>query len=98
MQMAFDFLSVLELRDHSKKRAKKNEHGEGIMLIWTFVLKVINNKRKKLTHHEIIDRIAEKTASKIIQVSKDQNWGFIGTYGGHVSHLLIHLNSLINVL
>ena len=33
MQMAFDFLSVLELRDHSKKRAKKNEHGEGIMLI-----------------------------------------------------------------
>ena len=30
-----------------------------IMLIQTFVLKVINDERKKLTHHEIIDRIAE---------------------------------------
>ena len=33
---------------------------ERIMLIRTFVLKVINNERKKLTHHEIIDRIAEQ--------------------------------------
>ena len=41
------------------------------MLIRTFVLKVINNKRKKLTHHEIIDRIADQTASVIIQVSKE---------------------------
>ena len=39
------------------------------MLIRTFVLKVINNERKKLTHHEIIDRIAEQTASMVIQVS-----------------------------
>ena len=30
----------------------------GIMLIRTFVLKVINNERKRLTHEEIIDRIA----------------------------------------
>ena len=29
MQTAFDFLSVLKLRDHSKWRAKKNEHGGG---------------------------------------------------------------------
>ena len=36
-----------------------------------FILKVINNERKKLTHHEIIDRIAEQTASVIIQVSKE---------------------------
>ena len=28
-------------------------------------------KEKKLTHHEIIDRIAEQTASLIIQVSKE---------------------------
>ena len=63
IQIAFDFLSVLKLRDHSKWRAKKNEHGEGIMLIRTFVLKVINNERKKLTHHEINDRIAEQTAA-----------------------------------
>ena len=41
------------------------------MLIRTFVLKVINNERKKLTHHEIIDRIAEQTASGIIHVSKE---------------------------
>ena len=67
MQIAFDFLSELKLRDHCKWRAKKNEHGEGIMLIWTFVLKVINNERKKLTHHEINDGIAEQTVSVIIQ-------------------------------
>ena len=51
IQIAFDFLSVLKLRDHSKHskwRSKKNEHGEGIMLIRTFVLKVINNERKKI--------------------------------------------------
>ena len=95
-QIAFDFLSVLKLRDHSKWRAKENEHGEGIMLIRTFVLKVINNVRKKLTHHKIIDRIAEETASAIIQVSKESKSRIKN--GGHVSHLLIHLNSLINVL
>ena len=71
IQIAFDSLLVLILRDHSKWRAKKNKHGEGIMLIRTFVLKVINNERKKLTHHEIIDRIAEQTALVIIQVSKE---------------------------
>ena len=38
------------------------------MLIQTFVLKVINNERKILTHHEIIDCIAEKIESVITQV------------------------------
>ena len=71
IQIAFDFSSVLKSRDHSKLRAKKNGHGEWIMLIQTFVLKVINNKRKKIIHHEIIDRIAEQTATAIIQVSKE---------------------------
>ena len=71
IQIAFDFLSVLKLRDHSKWRAKKNEHGEGMMLIRTFVLKVINNERKKLTPHEIIDCSADQTTSVIIQVSKE---------------------------
>ena len=70
---------MLELKDHSKWRAKKNEHGEGIILIRTFVLKVINNESKKLTHDKVIDRIAEQTASVIIQVSKE-------------SKLRIHLN------
>ena len=55
------FLEILILREHSKCRANKNEHEEGIMLIRTFVLKVINDERKKFTHHEIIDRIAEQT-------------------------------------
>ena len=41
------------------------------MLIPTFVLKVINNERKKLAHHQIIDCIAEQTVSVIIQVSKE---------------------------
>ena len=67
IQIVFDFLSVLKLRDHSVWRAKKNEHGEGILLIRTFALKVINNERKKLTHHEIIDGIAGQTASVIFK-------------------------------
>ena len=65
------FLSVLKLWDHSKLRAKKKEHGEGILLIRTFVLKVTHNERKKLLHHEIFDHIAEQTASVIIQVNKE---------------------------
>ena len=71
IQIAFAFLSILKLSDHSKWKAKKNEHGERIMPIRTFVLKVINNEGKKLAHHEIIDSIAEQTASVIIQVSKE---------------------------
>ena len=41
------------------------------MLIRTFVPKLINNERKILTHHEIIDRIAEKIVSVITQVRKE---------------------------
>ena len=66
------------------------------MLIRTSVIKVINNERKRLTHHEIIDRIAEQTASVIIQASKESK--FIRTDEGHVSHLLIYSNLVINVL
>ena len=54
------------------------------MLIRTFVLKVINNERKILTHREIIDPIAGK-----IVAAKNQNCAFIQTYGGQISHLLI---------
>ena len=71
IQTAFDFLSVLKLRDHCKWRATKGEYRERIMLIRTFLVNVINNNNKKLTHHEIIDRIAEQTASVIIHVSKE---------------------------
>ena len=34
-----------------------------VMLIQTFVLQVMNNERKTLIHHEIIDRIAEQKVS-----------------------------------
>ena len=49
IQTEFDFLSILIQRDHSKWRANRNGHEEGIMLIQKFALKVINNERKKLT-------------------------------------------------
>ena len=69
-----------------------------IMLIQTFVLKVINTERKILTHHEIIDRIAKQIVSMITQVWKNQNCWFKRTYGDLVFHLLIHLSLLIFVL
>ena len=49
------------------------------MLIPRFVLKVINNERKNLTHHEVIDRIAQQIAFVISQMCKE-------------SKLWIHLN------
>ena len=46
--------------------------GRGIMFIRRFVLKVINNESKKsLTHHEIIDRIAQQIVLVITQVWKE---------------------------
>ena len=41
------------------------------MLIRTLVLKVINNDRKSLIDHKIIDRIAEKIESVTTQVCKE---------------------------
>ena len=40
--------------------SKQKQTWGGTMLIRTLVLKVINNERKILTHHEIIDCIAEQ--------------------------------------
>ena len=37
------------------------------MLIRKFILKVMNNERKILTHHKITDRIAEQLESVITQ-------------------------------
>ena len=81
IQIVFDFLSILILRDHSKWGANKNKHGAPphvrfclfciYLLIQTFALKVINDERKKLAHHEIIDCIAEQTESVITQVCKE---------------------------
>ena len=48
--------------------------GRGVMLIQTFVFKVINNERKILTYHKIIDRISENCVGvqriKIVDSSK----------------------------
>ena len=41
------------------------------MLIQLFALKVINNERKILTRHEIIDRIAEQIVLVITRVCKE---------------------------
>ena len=41
------------------------------MLIRMFVLKVINNERKRLTRQEIIDRIAEQIVLVITRVCKE---------------------------
>ena len=41
------------------------------MLIPRFVVKVINNERKNLTHHEVIDRIAQQIAFVITQMCKE---------------------------
>ena len=41
------------------------------MLTWRFVLKVMNNERKILTHHGIIDHIAQQIVSVITQVCKE---------------------------
>ena len=61
------------------------------MLIPTSVLKVTNNERKILTHHEIVDHIAEQIVQRI-------KIGFIWTYGGQISRLLIHQSSLTFIL
>ena len=44
IQIAFNFLSILVLRDHSMESKQKGTWG-GIMLIGTFILKVINNEK-----------------------------------------------------
>ena len=49
----------------------KGSMGKGIILIWTFVVKVIINERKVLTHHESIDCIAEKIVSVTTRVCNE---------------------------
>ena len=41
------------------------------MLIRRFALKLINNERKILTHHEILDRIVEQIVRVNTQVRKE---------------------------
>ena len=67
--------------------------GRGIILIQRFVLKIINNERKILTHHEIIDRVTGQIVLVITQVCKDSKL-WIHPNLRRPSNLLIHLSSL----
>ena len=58
IQTQFIVLSTLVLRDYSKWRESKSEHGEGDNAHPNFCSKS-NNERNILTHHEIIDCITE---------------------------------------
>ena len=70
IKTAFDILSTLVLRDHSKWRANKNKLGEGNNAHQNFCYK--NNKETKiLTHHEITDCMAEQIESLITEVYKE---------------------------
>ena len=70
--------------------------GRGIIFIQIFVLKVINNERKILTHHEIIDRTAEQIVLVITQVKL---WIHPNLRGASLSFkFFIHLSSLTVVL
>ena len=51
--------------------SKQKRTWGGIMLIRTFILKVINNQIKILTDHKIVDRDAEQSESAIPQVCKE---------------------------
>ena len=67
-----------------------------MILIQMFVLKVINNERKILTHHEIIDRIAEQIVLVITQVKL---WIHSNLWRPSLSFkFFIHLNLLTVVL
>ena len=70
IQTQFVVLSTLVLRDYSKWRESKSEHGEGDNAHPNFCSKS-NNERNILTHHEIIDCITEKVKSVITQVCKE---------------------------
>ena len=62
------FLSTLVLREQSKWRTNKSELGEVYNAHPKVRSKVIKNEIKVLTHHETIDRIAEKTVLVITQM------------------------------
>ena len=53
------------------KNKQKRPWGGVVMLIRTFVLKIINNETKYLTHHEIIDCTADRIVSVIAQMCKE---------------------------
>ena len=95
IQTAYGFLWTL-VSNLNAEQTKMNMETV-IILIWRVVVKeeII---WKILTLHEITDDITEQIVSVIIQVCKELKCGFIRTYGGQVSLLLIHLSSITFVL
>ena len=85
---------MLVLMDHSKWRANRKEHEKRNNTIGTFVLKVVYTERKILSHMKSLIALQNKLG----QCAKNQNCGFIRTYGSQISHLLIHLISVTFVL
>ena len=53
------------------KNKQKIKMGKRIVLIRTFVLKIINKERKLLIHHDIFDCISQQIVSVITQVNKE---------------------------
>ena len=69
------------------------------MFISRFVLKVINNEKKKFQF--IIKTLIPLQDNKCrgsLKCANNQSFGFIRISGSQVCHLLIHLNSLTFVL
>ena len=64
------------------------------MLIQTFVLKVINNERKMLTYHEIIDRNVEQ----LVLVCKESKDSSKLTAAKFLIYLFIYLSYLFILL
>ena len=95
IRTAFDFLLTL-VSNLNAEQTKMNME-RVIILIWRVLVKeeII---WKILIHHEITGDITEKIVSVIIQVRKELKYGFIRTYGGQVSLLLIHLSLITFVL
>ena len=89
------FLSTLVIRDQSKWRANKNKYGEEYSA-HPKVRSKSNKSWKKNFNPSWIRWFAlqNKLCRWSLKCAKDQNCGLIRTYGGQVSHLLIHLSSL----
>ena len=93
------FFSTLVIRDQSKWRANKNKYGEEYNA-HPKVRSKSNKSWKKNFNPSWIRWFAlqNKLCRWSLKCAKDQNCGFIRTYGGQVSHLLIHLSSLSKFL
>ena len=88
MQIGFDILSTLVLRDHSKWTANKNEHGKGDNACPSFRSKSNQKGKKNFNpswNHWSQGRTNESVITEVCEESKLWIY-FIGTYSGYVSY------------